>query len=113
MSRCVSAVVVIMFALLSSALPVDAQVLTGSIIGTVTDESKSVLPGVNATVASPALPGGPVTGVTDQQGRYRFMALPPGTYTLTLAISGFATYQEEGLRVITGGTIERNLLLKV
>jgi hypothetical protein len=100
-------------AFLLSALPTTAQVLTGSIIGTVTDESRSVLPGVSATLQSSALQGRPREGVTDEQGRYRFTNLPPGTYTLTLTLSGFATYQEEDLRVITGGTVERNLILTV
>src|SRR5258705_10971859 len=95
-------------AFLLSAFPVDAQILTGSIIGTVTDESRSVLPGVTATLTSSSLQGRAREGVTDEQGRYRFTNLAPGTYTLILTLSGFATYQEEDLRVITGGTIERN-----
>ena len=64
-------------AFLLSPLPVDAQVLTGNIIGTVTDESKSVLPGVTATLTSSALQGRPRDGVTDDQGRYRFTNLRP------------------------------------
>jgi hypothetical protein len=100
-------------AFLLSALPVNAQILTGNIIGTVTDESRSVLPGVTARLTSDALQGRPRESVTDEQGRYRFTNLAPGTYTLTLELSGFATYQEEDLRVITGGTIERNPMLKV
>jgi hypothetical protein len=112
MSRSMRLVLVVVFAsLLASSA--EAQILTGNIIGTVTDESKSVLPGVTVTISSPALPGGPATTVTDEQGRYRFAGLTPGTYTLTLTLSGFATHQEEGLRVITGGTVERNPMLKV
>jgi len=106
-------VLVVLFASVLSAPSVEAQILTGNIIGTVTDESKSVLPGVTATITSTALPGGPATAVTDEQGRYRFAGLAPGTYTLTLTLSGFATHLEEGLRVITGGTVERNPMLKV
>ena len=94
-----------------SAFAVHAQVPTGSIIGAITDESRGVLPGVTATITSDALPGGPQTGVSDAQGRYRFAGLTPGTYTLTLVLPGFANYEEQDLRVVTGGTIERNVSL--
>jgi hypothetical protein len=86
--------------------------VTGTILGTVTDESSAVLPGVTATITSPALSAGPSTVVTDEQGRYRFVGLDPGVYTLTLSLSGFGPYREE-LRVTTGLTIERNVPLKV
>src|SRR4030095_14282893 len=84
-------------AVVLSAVAVEAQVLTGNVIGIVTDESRAVLPGVTATLTSSALQGRPREGITDEQGRYRFTSLPPGTYTLTLTLSGFATYQEEDL----------------
>ena len=63
-----------------------AQTVTGTILGTVTDESRAVLPGVTATITSPALPGGPQTVATAANGAYRFAGLAPGTYTLTLSI---------------------------
>jgi TonB-dependent receptor-like protein/carboxypeptidase family protein len=89
-----------------------AQIVTGTILGAVTDESKAVLPGVTATITSPVLPGGPQTIATDTKGGYRFPGLAPGTYTLTLTLQGFGTYSEE-LRVVTGATVERNVALKV
>src|SRR5262245_26344556 len=90
-----------------------AQVVTGTIIGTVKDESQAALPGVTATVTSPALPGGPLTVTTGGAGDYRFVTLPPGLYRLTLMLPGFATYEELDLRVTLGGTLERNVTLKV
>ena len=89
-----------------------AQIVTGTVLGTVTDQSRAVLPGVTATITSPALPQGPQTVATDANGTYRFSGLAPGTYTLTLTLEGFGTYTEE-LRVVTGTTIERNVSLKV
>ena len=53
---------------------------TASIQGRVTDESGAVMPGVTVTVASPALQTPQLVAVTDQQGGYRFSALPGGTY---------------------------------
>ena len=97
-----------------AAASVSAQVVPGRIIGVVTDESNAVLAGVSATLTSPtALPGGPVTVVTNAQGEYRFGGLEPGTYKLTISLSGFRSYEEQDLRVTVGGTTERNLQLKV
>ncbi len=99
--------------LLAMATVVHAQTLTGSLTGVIKDESGAALPGVTATATSPSMPGGPAVATTANTGEYRLTGLPPGTYTLTLAIPGFATYQEEGLRVNVGGTLERNVTLKV
>ncbi len=106
-------VISLSIAFLLIALVASAQVTTGSIIGIAKDESGGALPGVTATVASPALPGGIVTLSTGPAGDYRFVALPPGVYSLTLALQGFATYQEQELRVTANSTLERNVTMKV
>src|SRR5262245_21857372 len=102
MSPRISAAVALTCLYLTSAAR--AQIVTGTILGTVTDPSRAILPGVAATITSPALPGGPRTISTDASGTYRFGGLAPGTYTLTLALEGFGTYTEE-LRVVTGATV--------
>lgn len=104
---------VFVVASLLCTLSVEAQVSTGNIIGVVRDESGAVLPGVTATLTSPAMPGGPATDTTNAQGEYRFTGLAPGTYALTASLTGFSTYQEADLRVLVGGTTERNVALKV
>ena len=68
----------------------EAQVLPGTMIGVVRDESNAVLPGATVTLTSTALPGGPVTSVTNAQGEYRFTGLPPGTYAISIALAGFS-----------------------
>jgi hypothetical protein len=91
-----------------------AQILTGSVIGVVKDESGALLPGVTVTITSPAsLPGGPMTATTSEKGEYRFGLLPPGSYALNAALDGFATYKEEDLRVAVGSTTERDITLKI
>ena len=37
--------------------------------------------------------------MTDGTGQYRIVSLPPGTYTVTFAIQGFATVQRDGLQL--------------
>ena len=56
-----------------------------------TDSSGAVLPGVTVTAASEAVLGGSRTAVTDENGVYRFPALPPGTYSVKVELSGFRT----------------------
>ena len=66
-----SAVVALCFC----ARPVGAQVVTGTITGVVSDDSRAALPDVTIRVTSLALPGGPVASVTNAQGAYRFSTL--------------------------------------
>lgn len=87
------------------------QILTGNLVGTVTDETKGVLPGASVSISSPALPSGPSTTVTDERGHFRFPALPPGVYRLSIELSSFRSYDEAGLRVSLGATLEREVTL--
>lgn len=88
-----------------------AQSLTGALIGTVKDTQSAVVPRAVVTITSPALIGRTQTSITNQQGQLRFPALPPGQYTLTVDVPGFAPYREEGLTIGVGATIERTITL--
>lgn len=83
--RCLTWVVILA---LSCAAAVSAQT-TGSVAGRVTDEQGGVLPGVTVEARSPALQGAR-TAVTDETGNYRLTLLPPGLYTISFTLSGFA-----------------------
>ena len=89
-----------------------AQRITGNVIGTVKDDTGAVLPGVTVSLTGPAIVG-TQTSVTNAEGFYRFIALPPGTYDLTYTISGFATLKQQGVKVSVGGTEEIPVSLKV
>src|SRR5204862_5424748 len=78
-----------------------AQQASG-IAGVSRDTSGSVLPGVTVEASSPALIEKIRTGVTDGEGRYNIVNLPPGTYTVTFTLTGFNVYKREGI-VITAG----------
>jgi hypothetical protein len=76
------------FLLLACAsTPVLAQQAT--IVGTVTDESKAVLPGVTIT-ATEVLKGTQVVVVSDTRGEYRLLQLTPGVYKVQADLQGFA-----------------------
>ena len=74
-------------ALLCLAFPLHAQT-TGSIRGTV-ETGGTPLPGVTVEAKSPNLQGSR-SGVTDADGRFNLTLLPPGAYTVTATLDGFA-----------------------
>ena len=78
---------------LSLGVLVSAQERTGEIQGLVTDEQGAAVPGAVVTAESKALPKGLQT-VSDAQGRYRFLTVPVGTYTLTFSLTGFSTHKQ-------------------
>ena len=101
------------FAVLLLAAPTAfAQRTTGQIIGTVSDQSGAPLPGVMVTLKGPSIVG-EQTSTTTERGLYRFPALPPGAYSLSFALSGFATLHREGTRTSVGQTTEENVSMKI
>src|SRR5918994_1195068 len=85
---------------------------TGTIQGRVTDSSGAVMPGVTITATSPALIG-VQTQVTNENGSYRFPAVPPGTYALTFELQGFNSGKREGIDIALGFTANINVELAV
>ena len=90
-----------------------AQVATGTITGTVRDQSGAVLPGVNATVAGEYLIGGSQVQRTDAAGIYRFDNLPPGTYTVRFELAGFKITERKGIRINAAFTATVDTALEV
>jgi len=89
------------------------SVSSGTIEGTVKDESNAVLPGVAVTVTSPALQVGQLVQVSDAAGQYRFIDLPAGTYRLKAELSGFSAAIREDLRLTVGFNARVDLTLKL
>ena len=69
------------FLALSTTL--SGQVILGSIGGTITDETGATLPGVTATLTSPALQVPQLVITSESDGRYQFNELPAGVYRIT------------------------------
>ena len=89
------------------------SVSSGTIHGTVRDQSGGVLPGVTATLTSPALQVRELVQITDAQGEYRFVDLPAGTYLLKFELPGFSTLIREDLRLTIGFTARVDESMKV
>ena len=79
---------------LVAAAPAAAQE-TGTITGTVIDPSMQVIPGATVTLTNERS-GDIRNTVTDGRGEFTFQAVPPATYTVTVALTGFRTVERRG-----------------
>ena len=70
------------------AIVANAQVDTGTILGTVTDTSGAVVPGATVTMINQAT-AAPLTAKTGADGRFDFTPLPIGTYTVVVEAASF------------------------
>jgi len=104
----------VLVTLLALSLPsvAGAQVL-GTVAGNVKDASGAVLPGVTVEVSSPALIEKVRTAVTDGNGQYQIVNLPPGTYSATFTLPGFSTVKRDDLQVVVNFTVTVNADMKV
>src|SRR5215475_9568750 len=84
---------------------------TGTIEGTVTDQSGGALPGVTVEITSPDRQGTRVA-TTGNDGRYRFVSVPPGQYKVTANLSGMGTSQKNAT-VTLDSTATVNMQMQV
>src|SRR5271166_4639095 len=98
---------------LASVLQLAAQnaVLTGAIGGRVTDKTGAVAPGVSVVVRNLAT-GVQQSTVANHAGLYQFLALMPGTYSVTATATGFHDI-EALVRVRVGNVTSQDLRLQV
>ena len=80
-----------------------AQTTRGDIQGKVVGDDGLALPGVTVTIESPDMIGTKTT-VTDANGGFKFLVIPPGTYKATFSLSGFQTQEQGGIVVPIGST---------
>jgi hypothetical protein len=89
-----------------------AQTSMGAVNGTVTDSAGAVVPGATVTLVNEA------TGIrsgrqTNTSGHFVFVDVRPGTYVLTVELSGFNTAKTAAFTVGVNETVARNVTLKV
>jgi hypothetical protein len=65
---------------------------------------------VTVTLESPALPGNPGT-VTDARGAFKFLVLPPGTYSATFSLAGYQIQQLPNIKVGIDSTVRFNVTM--
>jgi len=75
-----------------------AQVLYGSIVGTLTDDTGAVVPNAGVTATNTST-GFSKQATSDGRGYYSIPNLPEGTYDLSVTASGFSPYTQKGVNV--------------
>lgn len=81
---------------------------TGSVIleGTVWDPAGNLFPGAVLTAVQEES-GREFEAVSDENGHYRFLALPPGQYSVTLKAKGFKNVMRRSIALLMPGTVEQ------
>src|SRR5205823_6636172 len=100
------------FALLGFVERTDAQVLFGSVSGTITDQSGAGVPKAHVTLINKA------TSVqkeadTDESGHYTITDVPPGNYDLKVTASGFKPLTQTNLTVTANAVMNGDAKLQV
>src|SRR5438445_9825336 len=100
----------ILLCLAVSSLYAQSQATTGSIEGIVSDPAGSAIPGAKVTLQN--------TGtnfkrelVTDENGRFRGLLLPLGSYKVSATAANFANLVRDGINLAVGQSINLPLTL--
>jgi hypothetical protein len=101
----------VIFGLLSPS-QLRAQLVTGDILGTVTDSTGAVIPDAKVTVHNTG------TGYTrsvesSKAGEYTFTQLQIGTYKVTVEAKGFKTFSQTGLVLAAGDRARVNAAMTI
>jgi hypothetical protein len=98
LSRHAGAVFGALVLLLLASAPAAAQVDTGSILGTIKDQSGGVLPGATVTITHEGQ-GFSLTTVTRDDGTFVFTPVRTGSYTIRVEFPGFRKSEKRAVTV--------------
>ncbi|HEX5707409.1 MAG TPA: carboxypeptidase regulatory-like domain-containing protein [Pyrinomonadaceae bacterium] len=99
-------------ALVATSARAQTQITTAVVQGTAEDENGAVVPGVSVELKNTETNIGR-TLQTDDDGRFVFLQIPPGRYTLTATKQGFATLVHEAFELTVGQALTLTLRMKV
>src|SRR2546430_11062487 len=101
-------VVVFLFALQRRSQTVS----TAQLSGVVHDQTGAVVPGASVKLENPSK-GFSRNTVSDGQGNYQFLLIPPGTYSVTAQATNFNPIVENNIVLTVGQQVELQITLPV
>src|SRR3954447_6720501 len=87
-----------------------AQSIYGTLTGIISDPSQSVVAGATLKLRDQQS-GSQRETVTNAEGFYTFVSVPPGAYELTVASPGFESYKQTGIAILGGDRINVNVAM--
>lgn len=98
------------FALL--CLSAFAQSDRGTITGTITDASGSLIPNATVTAINPAT-GAELKTQTTDTGNFTIPSVSAGVYNLVVEVTGFRRYEQQGIRVQVAQTARIDVAMQI
>src|SRR3974377_606219 len=92
------------------AVPSRAQVDSGSVLGTVYDQSGAVIAGAKVTLTSEGT-GISLSTTTSPEGGHKFSPVKTGSYRLDISYAGFSSATAKGVVVNIGADVVQNITL--
>jgi len=107
-----SSVALFLLAFLTGVAPARAQFDSATVVGTVRDTSKAVVPGAKVTLTAVAT-GISVVRTSGSDGNYEFPAVKPGQYVVTAEKTGFALALVDNVQAEVGARLRVDLEMPV
>ncbi len=95
----------------SVGVSLEAQTVTGTIYGTITDSSGAAIPGATITAVNVDT-NGMITTRSSSKGGYVFAAVNPGLYRVKVTMAGFSTMTQTNLRVSANQNVNASFTMK-
>ena len=104
--RIASSVLLLLLACLGSY----GQTTSGTILGTLTDQSGALIPNTPVKLTNTAT-GDTRQTVSNNSGFYQYVNIPPGTYRISVSAPGFKSVVREPIELQVEGSVQINISL--